>query len=76
MAGAHRIPVTPHLAWELQIQIYAAIPNGTYIEYMDCMTICLKRFRLSKMEWLSFGIALGKGLNFVKRLYGSTQLNS
>ncbi|REE85320.1 L-alanine-DL-glutamate epimerase-like enolase superfamily enzyme [Paenibacillus taihuensis] len=35
MASAHRISVTPHLAWELQNQIYAAITNGTYIEYMD-----------------------------------------
>jgi L-alanine-DL-glutamate epimerase-like enolase superfamily enzyme len=35
MASAHRIPVTPHLAWELQVQVFAAIPNGVYIEYMD-----------------------------------------
>lgn len=35
MAGAAGIPVTPHMQWELQIHMTAAVPNGMYVEYMS-----------------------------------------
>lgn len=35
MASAARIPVTPHMAWEIQIHMTAAVDNGLYVEYMD-----------------------------------------
>ncbi len=35
MADACNIPVTPHMVWELQIHMTAAVENGLYMEYMD-----------------------------------------
>lgn len=35
MADAWGLKVTPHLFWEISVQLTCAVPNAIYIEYMD-----------------------------------------
>ncbi|MBP3963137.1 enolase C-terminal domain-like protein [Paenibacillus lignilyticus] len=64
MASANRLPVTPHLAWELQIQIFAAIPNGVYIEYMNWYDDLFEDVPLIKDGLVNVWDRPGHGLKF------------
>ncbi|SFS64416.1 mandelate racemase/muconate lactonizing enzyme family protein [Paenibacillus sp. BC26] len=64
LASANRLPVTPHLAWELQIQIFAAIPNGVYIEYMNWYDDLFEDVPLIKDGMVHVWDRPGHGLKF------------
>lgn len=41
-ASSWDLKVTPHLFWEISVQLACAVPNAIYIEYMDWLDDCFE----------------------------------
>lgn len=58
------IKVTPHLFWEISVQLTCAVPNAIYIEYMDWLDDCFEELPGIKNGRIHVWEKPGHGLKF------------